>query len=353
LSLGRRAALERRAILGHLESSLGSSRRADGLESLSLTANFSYGELKIFSGRAHPALAQEICQYLGLPLGELTLYNFSDGEDYCQIDENVRGADVFVVQPTCSPVNDHVMELLILLDAFRRSSASRITAVMPYFGYARQDKKDKPRVPIAAKLMADLLTASGADRILTMDLHSAQIQGFFNIPVDHLFAAPVLLDAIREMNLADLVVVSPDVGGVARARAIGKRLGASLAIIDKRRTGKNETEVLNVIGDVEGRNVLILDDIIDTAGTLIQAEEALREQGARKTFAAAVHPVLSGPALERIEASGLESLVVTNTIPLDAALARCRKIRSLSIAPLLGEAIQRIHQGTSVSSLFV
>jgi ribose-phosphate pyrophosphokinase len=318
-----------------------------------LTANFSYGELKIFSGRAHPALAQEICEYLGLPLGELTLYNFSDGEDYCQIDENVRGADVFVVQPTCSPVNDHVMELLILLDAFRRSSASRITAVMPYFGYARQDKKDKPRVPIAAKLMADLLTASGADRILTMDLHAAQIQGFFNIPVDHLFAAPVLLDAIREMNLDDLVIVSPDVGGVARARAIGKRLGASLAIIDKRRTGKNETEVLHVIGDVEGRNVLILDDIIDTAGTLIQAEEALQKQGARKTFAAAVHPVLSGPAIERIEASKLESLVVTNTIPLDAALARCPKIRSLSIAPLLGEAIERIHQGTSVSSLFV
>ena len=318
-----------------------------------MTANFSYGELKIFSGRAHPALAQEICEYLGLPLGELTLYNFSDGEDYCQIDENVRGADVFVVQPTCSPVNDHVMELLILLDAFRRSSASRITAVMPYFGYARQDKKDKPRVPIAAKLMADLLTASGADRILTMDLHAAQIQGFFNIPVDHLFAAPVLLDAIREMNLDDLVIVSPDVGGVARARAIGKRLGASLAIIDKRRTGKNETEVLHVIGDVEGRDVLILDDIIDTAGTLIQDEEALRKQGARKTFAAAVHPVLSGPAIERIEASKLESLVVTNTIPLDAALARCPKIRSLSIAPLLGEAIERIHQGTSVSSLFV
>jgi ribose-phosphate pyrophosphokinase len=314
---------------------------------------FNYGDLKIFSGRAHPGLAREICAYLGIPLGELTLYNFSDGEDYCQIDENVRGADVFVVQPTCSPVNDHVMELLILLDAFRRSSASRITAVMPYFGYARQDKKDKPRVPIAAKLMADLLTASGADRILTMDLHAAQIQGFFNIPVDHLFAAPVLLDAIREMNLDDLVIVSPDVGGVARARAIGKRLGASLAIIDKRRTGKNETEVLHVIGDVEGRDVLILDDIIDTAGTLIQAEEALRKQGARKTFAAAVHPVLSGPAIERIEASKLESLVVTNTIPLDAALARCPKIRSLSIAPLLGEAIERIHQGTSVSSLFV
>ena len=318
-----------------------------------MTANFSYGDLKIFSGRAHPALAQEICAYLGLPLGELTLYNFSDGETYCQIDENVRGADVFVVQPTSSPVNDHVMELLILLDAFRRSSASRITAVMPYFGYGRQDKKDKPRVPIAAKLMADLLTASGADRILTMDLHAAQIQGFFNIPVDHLFAAPVLLDAIRELDLQDLVIVSPDVGGVARARAIGKRLGASLAIIDKRRTGKNETEVLNVIGDVEGRNVLIIDDIIDTAGTLVQAEEALRRQGARKTYAAAVHPVLSGPAIQRLEASHIETLLVTNTIPLDSAMARSPRIRSLSIAPLLGEAIQRIHQGTSVSSLFV
>jgi ribose-phosphate pyrophosphokinase len=318
-----------------------------------LTANFSYGELKIFSGRAHPALAQEICGYLGLTLGELTLYNFSDGEDYCQIDENVRGTDVFVIQPTCSPVNDHVMELLILLDAFRRSSASRLTAVMPYFGYARQDKKDKPRVPIAAKLMADLLTASGADRILTMDLHAAQIQGFFNIPVDHLFAAPVLLDAIREMELDDLVIVSPDVGGVARARAIGKRLGASLAVIDKRRTGVNETEVLNVVGDVEGKNVLILDDIVDTAGTLVQAEEALRGQGARRTFAAAVHPVLSGPALERIESSKLEKLLVTNTIPVDAAMSRCKRIRSLTIAPLLGEAIQRIHQGTSVSSLFV
>jgi ribose-phosphate pyrophosphokinase len=318
-----------------------------------LTANFSYGELKIFSGRAHPALAREICDYLGLTLGELTLYNFSDGEDYCQIDENVRGTDVFVIQPTCSPVNDHVMELLILLDAFRRSSASRITAVMPYFGYARQDKKDKPRVPIAAKLMADLLTASGADRILTMDLHAAQIQGFFNIPVDHLFAAPVLLDAIREMELDDLVIVSPDVGGVARARAIGKRLGASLAVIDKRRTGINETEVLNVVGDVADKNVLILDDIVDTAGTLVQAEEALRGQGARRTFAAAVHPVLSGPALERLESSKLEKLLVTNTIPLGTAMSRCRRIRSLTIAPLLGEAIQRIHQGTSVSSLFV
>jgi len=318
-----------------------------------LATHFSYGELKIFSGRAHPALAQEICAYLGLPLGELTLYNFSDGEDYCQIDENVRGADVFVVQPTSTPVNDHVMELLILLDAFRRSSASRITAVLPYFGYARQDKKDKPRVPIAAKLMADLRTASGADRILTMDLHAAQIQGFFNIPVDHLFAAPVILEAIRKLDLEDLVIVSPDVGGLTRARAIAKRLDASLAVIDKRRTGKNETEILNVVGDVDGRDVLILDDIIDTAGTLVQAEEALRRQGARRTYAAAVHGVFSGPALDRIESSKLERLLVTNTISVDAAMARCPRIRALSVAPLLGEAIQRIHDGASVSSLFV
>jgi ribose-phosphate pyrophosphokinase len=317
------------------------------------THAFNYGDLKIFSGRAHPALAQEICAYLGIRLGELTLYNFSDGEDYCQIDENVRGADVFVVQPTSTPVNDHMMELLILLDAFRRSSASRITAVLPYFGYARQDKKDKPRVPIAAKLMADLLTASGADRILTMDLHAAQIQGFFNIPVDHLFAAPVLLDAIRKIDTRELVIVSPDVGGLTRARAIAKRLEASLAVIDKRRTGKNETEILNVVGEVEGKDVLILDDIIDTAGTLVQAEAALRRQGARRTYAAAVHGVFSGPALDRIEASGLESLLVTNTIPVEAAQARCPRIRALSVAPLLGEAIQRIHDGASVSSLFV
>ena len=317
------------------------------------THAFNYGDLKIFSGRAHAALAREICAYLGIPLGELTLYNFSDGEVYCQIDENVRGADVFVVQPTCSPVNEHMMELLIMLDAFRRSSASRLTAVMPYFGYARQDKKDKPRVPIAAKLMADLLTASGTDRILTMDLHTAQIQGFFNIPVDHLFAAPVILEAIRKLDLDDLVIVSPDVGGLTRARAIAKRLDASLAVIDKRRTGKNETEILNVVGEVEGKDVLILDDIIDTAGTLVQAEDALRRQGAKRTFAAAVHGVFSGPALDRIEGSGLESLLVTNTIPVEAAMARTPRIRALSVAPLLGEAIQRIHDGASVSSLFV
>jgi ribose-phosphate pyrophosphokinase len=314
---------------------------------------FNYGDLKIFSGRAHPALAQEICAYLQMPLGELTLYNFSDGEDYCQIDENVRGADVFVVQPTCTPVNDSMMELLILLDAFRRSSASRITAVLPYFGYARQDKKDKPRVPIAAKLMADLLTAAGADRILTMDLHAAQIQGFFNIPVDHLFAAPVILDAIRKLVPEELVIVSPDVGGLTRARAIAKRLDAALAVIDKRRTGKNETEILRVVGEVEGKDVLILDDIIDTAGTLVQAEAALRRHGARRTYAAAVHGVFSGPALERIEGSGLESLLVTNTIPVEAAMARCSRIKALSVASLLGEAIKRIHDGTSVSSLFV
>ena len=318
-----------------------------------MTANFSYGELKIFSGRAHPALAQEICDYLGISPGELTLYNFSDGENYCQIDENVRGADVFVVQPTSSPVNDHVMELLILLDAFRRSSASRITAVMPYFGYARQDKKDKPRVPIAAKLMADLLTASGADRILTMDLHAAQIQGFFNIPVDHLFAAPVILDAVRKMDIEDLTIVSPDVGGVERARAFAKRLGSALAIVDKRRTGKNEAEVVNVIGDVEGKTVMILDDIIDTAGTLIKGTEALKSHGASRVFAAGVHPVLSGPAIDRINDSVLESVLVTNTIPVASAAARCVRLRSFSVAPLLGEAIQRIHDGASVSSLFV
>jgi ribose-phosphate pyrophosphokinase len=312
-----------------------------------------YGELKIFTGRAHPALAREMCEYLDVEAGKATLYNFSDGENYCQIDENVRGADVFVVQPTCPPVNETLMELLILLDAFRRSSASRVTAVMPYFGYARQDKKDRPRVPIAAKLAADLVTAAGADRILTMDLHAAQIQGFFNIPVDHLFAAPVLIDAIRKMAIEDLVIVSPDVGGVARARAFGKRLDASLAVVDKRRTGKNETEVLNVVGDVRGMNAMILDDIIDTAGTLIQATDALLEQGASRVYGAGVHPVLSGPAIDRINASPLESVLVTNTVPIESAAARCSKIRCLSVAPLLGEAILRIHDGASVSSLFV
>ncbi|HEX2386837.1 MAG TPA: ribose-phosphate pyrophosphokinase, partial [Candidatus Binatia bacterium] len=256
-------------------------------------------DLKIFAGNSNPALAREICEHLKVPLGKAVVETFSDGESKVEVKENVRGGDVFVVQSTCSPGNTNLMELLLMLDAFKRASAKRITAVIPYYGYARQDRKDKPRVPITSKLVADVIAAAGADRVLTLDLHASQIQGFFNIPVDHLFAAPVLLDAIRAMELEDLVIVSPDVGGVARARAIGKRLGASLAIIDKRRTGKNETEVLNVVGDVEGRNVLILDDIIDTAGTLVQAEEALRRGGARRTYAAAVHPVFSGPAFER------------------------------------------------------
>jgi ribose-phosphate pyrophosphokinase len=312
-----------------------------------------YGELKIFSGRAHPGLAAEICAYLKVDQGKVTLYNFSDGETNCQIEENVRGADVFIIQPTCTPVNETLMELLILLDAFKRSSATRVTAVLPYYGYARQDRKDRPRVPISSKLVADLLTAAGADRILTMDLHAAQIQGFFNIPVDHLFAAPVIIDAVKKLEIGELTVVSPDVGGVERARAFAKRLGSSLAIVDKRRTGKNETEVLNVIGDVDGKAVLILDDIIDTAGTLIKASEALKAVGARQVYAAGVHPVLSGPAIDRLNASQLESVLVTNTIPVAAAEARCPKLRSLSVAPLLGEAIQRIHDGASVSSLFV
>jgi ribose-phosphate pyrophosphokinase len=311
------------------------------------------GEMKIFGGRAHPALVDEMCAYLGLARGKTTTYNFSDGETFCQIDENVRGADVFVVQPTCQPVNENLMELLILLDAFKRSSAARVTAVLPYYGYARQDKKDKPRVPITAKLVADLISRAGADRILTMDLHASQIQGFFDIPVDHLFAAPVMLDAIRELEIPDLVIVSPDAGGVERARAIAKRLHAGLAILDKRRIGPNEAEVMHVIGEVDGRNVLIIDDIIDTAGTLRHAINALRAQGARRILAAGIHGVLSGPALERIEESVLEQVLITNTTPVEEKVARCPKLRPLSVAPLLGEALRRIHEHSSVSSLFV
>jgi ribose-phosphate pyrophosphokinase len=312
-----------------------------------------FGELKIFGGRAHPALTQEICAYLNVPCGKVTAFNFSDGESFCQIEENVRGSDVFVVQPTCQPVNENLMELLILLDAFKRSSASRVTAVMPYYGYARQDKKDQPRVPITSKLVADLISKAGADRVLTMDLHAAQIQGFFDIPVDHLFAAPVVLEAIRAMDLPDLVMVSPDAGGVERARAIGKRLEVSLAIVDKRRTAPNEAEVMNVIGEVDGRTALILDDIIDTAGTLVKTVEALRAKGARRVLAVGVHGVLSGPALKRIEDSPLEAVLITNTTPVEDKLRRSKKLRSLSVAPLLGEAIRRIHEDSSVSSLFV
>ncbi len=311
------------------------------------------GELKVFGGRAHPSLVQEICNYLRIKPGKMTKYTFSDGEIFCQIDENVRGSDIFVVQPTCHPVNENLIELLIMLDAFKRSSASRVTAVMPYYGYARQDKKDQPRVPITAKLVADLISAAGADRILTMDLHASQIQGFFDVPVDHLFAAPVLLDAIRQMEIPDLVIVSPDAGGVERARAIAKRLKAGLAILDKRRTGPNEAEVMHVIGEVAGRNVLIVDDIIDTAGTLTKAIAALRKEGAQRILAAGVHAVLSGPALDRIMNSPLEQVLITDTTPIDAKIERCSKLKTLSVAPLLGEAINRIHENSSVSSLFV
>jgi ribose-phosphate pyrophosphokinase len=311
------------------------------------------GELKIFGGRAHPLLVEAICAYLNIPPGRVTAYKFSDGEIFCQIEENVRGSDVFVVQPTCQPVNENLIELLILLDTFKRSSATRVTAVMPYYGYARQDKKDKPRVPITAKLVADLISAAGADRILTMDLHAAQIQGFFDIPVDHLFAAPVVLEAVREMRIPDLVIVSPDAGGVERARAIAKRLRAGLAIVDKRRVGPNEAEVMNLIGKVRDRNVLIMDDIIDTAGTLQATANVLAEKGAARVLAVGVHGVLSGPALGRIEASPLEKVIITDTTPVGEKLKVCSKLEPLSVAPLLGEAIRRIHDNSSVSSLFV
>ena len=311
------------------------------------------GELKIFGGRAHPALVAEICDYLNLEAGKVSAFNFSDGETFCQIEENVRGSDIFVVQPTCGPVNENLMELLIMLDSFKRSSASRVTAVIPYYGYARQDKKDRPRVPITAKLVADLISRAGADRVLTMDLHADQIQGFFDVPVDHLFAAPVLLEAVRDLEIPDLVVVSPDAGGVERARAIAKRLGAGLAIIDKRRTAPNEAEVMHLIGDVEGCNALVVDDIIDTAGTLTKSVEALKAKGANRVLAAGVHGILSGPALKRIASSPLEMVLITNTTPVDDKLAKLPKLRPLSVAPLLGEAIRRIHENSSVSSLFV
>lgn len=308
--------------------------------------------LKVFSGRAHPTLAAEICGFLGVEPGRASLYNFSDGELYTQIDENVRGADVFIIQPTCPPANDTLMELLIMLDAFKRSSASRVTAVIPYYGYARQDRKDKPRVPITAKLVADLLQSAGADRVLTIDLHASQIQGFFDIPVDHLFAAPVIIRHLNAMELDNLTIVSPDAGGVERARAYAKRLQASLAIIDKRRIAANQTAVMNIIGDVRGRNVFIVDDIVDTAGTLIHTVEALHKQGAKSISTACTHAVLSGPAIERINTSELQHVVVTNTIPTVDKEAECPRLKTLSIAELLSEAIKRIHDETSVSVLF-
>jgi ribose-phosphate pyrophosphokinase len=311
------------------------------------------GQLKLFSGSAHPALAREIAEFLGVPVGNARLHRFPDSEVSFQIDENIRGTDVFVVQPTCTPVDEHLIELCVMIDAFRRSSASRITAVVPYYGYARQDRKDKPRVPISAKLVANLLSAAGTNRVLTMDLHKAQIQGFFDIPVDHLFAAPVIIEYLARLNYPRLTIVSPDAGGAERARAYAKRLGAELAIIDKRRSEAGTAEVMNVVGDVEGRTCIIQDDIIDTAGTIQKAAQALVDNGATHVLATAVHGVLSGPAIRRIEAAPLERLIVTNTIPLNGERARCQKIVMLSVARLLGQAIRSIHEETSVSSLFV
>lgn len=310
-------------------------------------------QLKFFTGNSNRDLAKNICDYLNIPLGIIQVRRFSDGEIFVEIGENVRGKDVFVMQSTCSPVNDNLMELLIIMDALRRASARRMTAVIPYYGYARQDRKVAPRVPISAKLVADLITAGGAKRVLTMDLHAAQIQGFFNIPVDHLFAAPVLLNYIKDHFQNDLVIVSPDVGGVERARAFAKRLNAQIAIIDKRRDGPNSSEVMNIVGKVEGSNVIILDDMVDTAGTLAKASVALAEHGAKRIYACATHPVLSGPALERIMNSPMDQLVVTDTIPLTDPAKASPKIKVLSVAPLFGEAIRRIHQEESVSSLFV
>jgi ribose-phosphate pyrophosphokinase len=312
-----------------------------------------YGELKIFSGSAHPQLSKEIAEMLGLPLGQARLRRFPDSEVSFQIDENIRGADVFIVQPTSNPVDQHLMELLVMIDAFRRSSASRITAVVPYYGYARQDRKDKPRVPISAKLVANLLSAAGTNRVLTMDLHKAQIQGFFDIPVDHLFAAPVIIDYCSRLNYPNLTIVSPDAGGAERARAYAKRLGGELAIVDKRRTEDGTAEVMNVIGDVEGRTCILQDDIIDTAGTIQKAAQALKDAGAERVLACAVHGVLSGPAIDRIEKSPLDQLIVTNSVALNETGRKCKKIVVLSVARLLGQAIRNIHEETSVSSLFV
>jgi ribose-phosphate pyrophosphokinase len=308
--------------------------------------------LKVFSGNANPALAREICDHLQIPLGEIHLARFSDGELYCQILENVRGKDVFLIQPTCRPVNNNLMELLIMIDAFKRSSATRITSVIPYYGYGRQDRKDKPRVPISSKLVADLLTAAGTDRILAMDLHVGQIQGFFDIPVDHLYAAPVLIDYLKKLEIPNLTVVSPDAGGVERARAFAKRLDADLAVIDKRRTGPNEAEVLHIVGHVSGRNILICDDMIDTAGTLVNTVQALRKKKAEKVFACATHGVLSGPALDRLRHAPIDEIILTNTVPMENAKV-LPNMKILSVAALLGTAIQSIHEETSVSNLFV
>ncbi|MFN7915563.1 MAG: ribose-phosphate pyrophosphokinase [Vicinamibacterales bacterium] len=316
-----------------------------------------FGELKIFSGSAHVELTREIAQFLGVPMGAARLRRFPDTEVSFQIDENIRGTDVFIVQPTSATptgsVDQHLMELMIMVDAFRRSSAARITAVIPYYGYARQDRKDKPRVPISAKLVANVLGAAGTNRVLTMDLHKAQIQGFFDIPVDHLFAAPVIIEYLSRLDSPKLTLVAPDAGGAERARAYAKRLGGELAVIDKRRTDDGTAEVMNVIGDVAGRTCIIQDDIVDTAGTITKAAMALKNNGAERVLACAVHGVLSGPAIERIEKSPIDKMIVTNTIPQNRAAEQCSKIVVLSVARLLGQAIKSIHEETSVSSLFV
>jgi ribose-phosphate pyrophosphokinase len=310
-------------------------------------------DLKLLTGNSNPALAREIAQYIGQDLSQATVTTFSDGEIRVRIEENVRGGDVFLIQSCCHPVNTSIMELLLLIDAVKRSSASRITAVIPYYGYGRQDRKDQPRVPISAKLIADLITTAGANRILTMDLHAGPIQGFFNIPVDHLYATPVLLDYIKKQNVPDLVIVSPDAGGVERARAFAKRLNSSLAIIDKRRESPNQADVMNIIGDVQNKHALLFDDMIDTAGTIVQTAQTCMDQGALSAWAGSTHAVLSGPALERLEGSCLREVVVTNTIPLDGKELQCSKLKTLTVAPLLGEAILRIHREESVTSLFV
>jgi len=310
-------------------------------------------KFKIFSGTANEPLAEEVCQFLGMPRGQAQVTRFADGECYVQIQENVRGCDVFAIQPTCRPVDEHLMELLLMIDALKRASARRITAVIPYFGYARQDRKDKPRSPISSKLVADLLTAAGAHRALIVDLHTPQLQGFFNIPVDHLFASPVLVDHFKKLALPNLTVVSPDAGGVERARFFAKKVDAALAIVDKRRVEMNVAEIMHVIGDVHGRTCLIIDDLIDTAGTLVKTAAALLDNGANEVYACCSHPVLSGPAVENISKSAIREVVVTNTIPLTAAARQEPKIRVLSIAGLIGRAIQANHEETSVSKLFI
>jgi len=311
------------------------------------------GMIKIFAGNSNQPLANEICQHLNVSIGNAKVRTFSDGEILVEIGENVRGRDVYVIQSTSSPVNHNLMELLVMVDALKRSSAARINAVVPYFGYARQDRKVAPRAPITAKLVADMMSVAGIDRLLTMDLHAGQIQGFFDIPVDHLYAAPVMLDEIRQQNFSDLIIVSPDAGGTERARAFAKRLHAGLAIIDKRRSGPNVAEVMHIIGDVKGKNCVIIDDMIDTAGTLCAAATALQEQGVADVYACATHGVLSGPALQRITDSPLKKVFITDTIPTHEKLTQCDTLCSLSVSHLLAEAIRRTHNAESVSSLFV